>query len=208
MFIKKNINTAQYSLQRANTDILRLISESEQLRDDNDIDKQSYDDARFAVFSWLDEIILNSQISNEAISRYTLLQAKYYQTNNAGELFFEKLNEIRPYQNDLREVYYICLALGFVGRYCKEGDAFILSQLNQSILEFLPNNEKNTIEMKELFPEAFIEVINSKNVQTPSRISPLMIGAFVSPVVLYFVLLTVYKFWLGNISDNIISGGL
>jgi hypothetical protein len=45
------------------------------------------------------------------------LQLEYYQTRNAGEEFFERLERLRPEQHAVREIYYICLGLGFSGQY-------------------------------------------------------------------------------------------
>ena len=52
-------------------------------------------------------------------------------------IFFKKLNSIGPHQRDVREVYYICLAMGFAGQYCNEGDDYLLEQLKTSNLKVL-----------------------------------------------------------------------
>lgn len=79
---------------------------------------QDYREARFAFVAWADETILK-HTAWEHHSRWNAspLQLAYYQTRNAGEEFFEHLQALRPEHKDLRELYYLCLGLGFSGQY-------------------------------------------------------------------------------------------
>jgi type IV/VI secretion system ImpK/VasF family protein len=77
-----------------------------------------YQEACFAVVAWADETILkHSTWKHHPEWNAFPLQLEYFQTRNAGEEFFERLERLRPEQKEIREVYYLCLGLGFSGRY-------------------------------------------------------------------------------------------
>lgn len=101
------------------------------------VDPRDYDEARFAVCAWVDETVLNMPWAHREEWLKVLLQAEHYGTTKAGEEFFERLNLLRPEQAPVREVYSLCLALGFTGRYCAPGDELLLEQLRRSNLKLL-----------------------------------------------------------------------
>jgi type VI secretion system protein ImpK len=83
--------------------------------------------AIFAVVAFLDESVLSS--SNPAFANWPRLplQAELYGHQLAGELFFQELQKALSRNDsvetaDLLEVYYLCLLLGFKGRYAAGGD--------------------------------------------------------------------------------------
>ena len=76
----------------------------------------------FALVAFLDESILNLRkpVFNDWVRKP--LQEELFGRHVAGEMFFENLQEIlgrrdSPEVADLLEVYYICLLLGYLGRY-------------------------------------------------------------------------------------------
>ncbi len=81
----------------------------------------------FAVVAFLDESVLSS--GNPVFANWPRLplQAELFGHQLAGEIFFQELQKtlIRsdsPETADLLEVYYLCLLLGFKGRYAAGGD--------------------------------------------------------------------------------------
>ena len=77
-----------------------------------------YQEARFAVVAWADEAILqHTTWAHHSAWSARPLQFEYYQTRNAGEELFKRLDRLRPEQHAVREIYYICLGLGFHGQY-------------------------------------------------------------------------------------------
>lgn len=73
--------------------------------------------ARFALVAWADEAI---QLANWAGRDEWLrepLQLQLFRTNRAGDEFYDHLASLRPEQNAAREIFYLCLAFGFQGRY-------------------------------------------------------------------------------------------
>jgi type VI secretion system protein ImpK len=77
-------------------------------------------EARFAVVAWCDEMILRSNWLGREEWESDTLQFQLYRTRNAGDEFFGRLERLRPDQNEAREVYFLCLALGFIGRYADD----------------------------------------------------------------------------------------
>jgi type VI secretion system protein ImpK len=163
--------------------------------------------ARFAVCAWIDEAILSSGWNEKPAWQKEPLQLKYYQTLAAGENFFEKLNALGPQNNDAREVYYLCLAMGFMGRYCKEGDKFLLEQLKTSNLKVLMGSSAGipTLKKTQLFPEAYPPA-GSVPVKVSSSMGTGLFNIILVavPVALFGLLYGIYYFVLSNIAKTLV----
>lgn len=75
--------------------------------------------ARYAICATLDEIIENTVWGNQNWQVYSLLQC-FQGENNGGEAFFlllEKLSKEPSQHIDLLEFMYLCLSLGFGGKF-------------------------------------------------------------------------------------------
>ena len=78
--------------------------------------------ATFAAVAFLDESVLNSQNPIFADWARKPLQEELFGTHIAGEVFFQNLQQLLGRSDsadlaDLLEVHYLCLLLGFGGRY-------------------------------------------------------------------------------------------
>jgi type VI secretion system protein ImpK len=75
----------------------------------------------FALAAFADEIILSSKLPFRSAWADQPLQLTYFNENAAGEEFFTRLEISRKHRNsaaaDVLESYYLCLSLGFKGRY-------------------------------------------------------------------------------------------
>jgi type VI secretion system protein ImpK len=81
-------------------------------------------DARFALAAFVDEAILRSRWSGKEQWADNPLQLQLFETYVAGEIFFEKLETLRTRGEtavEVLEIYYLCLTLGFEGKYGIEG---------------------------------------------------------------------------------------
>jgi type VI secretion system protein ImpK len=168
---------------------------------------QDADLARFAICSWIDEAILSSHWNEKGLWQKEPLQLKHYQTLDAGEQFFEKLNMLGVQANDVREVFYLCLAMGFMGRYCKDEDKFLLEQLKTSNLKVLMGSSAGIPSLKkmQLFPESYpaqrktpVQAVQS------GMFSTLNIVLAAAPAALFVVLYGIYWFVLNNISKTLV----
>ena len=145
----------QFSGDQLKNKIQSLLSASEDGARKGLVSSDDYDQARFAVCAWIDEALLNSSWSCKDIWMHEQLQRIYYHTTDAGELFFERLNSLGPHQLEVREVYYLCLALGFTGRYFN--DDYNLEQIKIANLKLLMGSSLGlpSLERVELFPEGY-----------------------------------------------------
>ncbi len=188
------------------SNIGRLLAESEQKALAAGFSLEDYNEARFAVCAWVDEMILNSDWKEKGRWQREQLQRLYYNTTNAGEEFFEHLSSLDMGRRDVREVYYLCLALGFQGQYCRDTDRFLLEQLTTSNLKLLFGNPVELPDLKEdLFPHAYPPPSEEGIKGGRFSLSPLSIAFIVGPVVLFALLYVIYRFVLGGIAQNVLS---
>jgi type VI secretion system protein ImpK len=76
--------------------------------------------AKYALAAFVDEAVLNSSWPYRERWADNPLQLEYFGTYLAGENFYDKLEDLRARAEskpDLLEVYYLCLLLGFKGKY-------------------------------------------------------------------------------------------
>ena len=108
----------QPAYEQVRRDIAALLEQQKAAAKRQGMLEQDYHDACFAVVAWADETILkHSTWKHHNQWNAFPLQVEYYDTRNAGEEFFERLDKLRSEQKEVREVYYLCLGLGFSGRY-------------------------------------------------------------------------------------------
>lgn len=80
----------------------------------------------FAVVAFLDESVLNLQSQVFADWVRKPLQEELFGRHTAGEIFFDQVQHLLGRREsaqlaDLLEVYYLCILLGFVGKYSVSG---------------------------------------------------------------------------------------
>jgi type VI secretion system protein ImpK len=207
-YLKKICARRQPEFEAVKATLDRLIEQSAQRMRAWGIDPRSYDDARFAVFAWVDETILNMPWSERENWRRNLLQTAYYSTTSAGSEFFERLNRLRSDQEGVREVYFTCLSLGFRGRYHQEGDEFLLAQLKKSNLKSVLGTlrEPGSFATEKLFAEAYeTQLAAGPSVQkTKFWTLPNLLLTVVPPLFLV-LLFVIYTFVLNGVLENLLT---
>lgn len=204
----KIVKTKQPAFEQLKAEIDDLIVQADICLQEKKISREDSDHARFAVFALVDEMILNAPWDHKDDWMRNQLQRRHFQTTDAGALFFERLNSLGPHQGHVREVYYLCLALGFTGRYIHEGDDFLLEQLKTSNLKMLLGSSIGlpSLDKGELFPGAYPKEQDLSNGQPLKKmISPFTIAGIVLPVVLFVALFVIYHFVLSNIGNNLLG---
>jgi type VI secretion system protein ImpK len=83
------------------------------------IPEQDMMDAKFALAAFADEVIFHSTWPGKTQWLQNPLQLQYFQTNNAGDGFFAKLDELygQRQRAHVAQIFFLCLALGFQGKY-------------------------------------------------------------------------------------------
>ncbi len=199
----------QSSFEQVKADVQRLMSESEVRLREGGFSQEDYDLSRFAICAWVDEAILSSSWSEKGRWQGEQLQRLYYQTTDAGEIFFDRLNALGAHQRDVREVYYLCLAMGFMGRYCHEGDEYLLDQLKTSNLKLLTGSSVGipSLDRDELFPEAYqVDAGEGEGRKGRSLLSAFSLICIGAPIALFGLLFVIYHFILNNVGETILKG--
>jgi type VI secretion system protein ImpK len=97
--------------------------------------EQEFREALFPVVAWVDETILQVDFWEGHVQwKQCPLQQLYFDIRDAGDQFFPRLKSLQPEQSALREVYYLCVALGFHGPY----EAHQLAPLRRDLAQHLP----------------------------------------------------------------------
>jgi type VI secretion system protein ImpK len=207
-YFRKTVSTKQPHFEQVKADVIRLMTQSEDCLRKGLVTQEDYNQGRFAICAWVDEVILSSPWEQKNQWQREQLQRIYYSTADAGEEFFEHLNALGLHQRDVREVYYLCLALGFMGRYCNEGDEYLLEQLKTSNLKILAGSSVGipSIERTDLFPEGHpVESVQTLPQKQKFRFTMSNIITVAAPVVLFGLLFLIYKFTLSGVGDNFLS---
>jgi len=209
VYFQRTAGTRQPPYEQVKADVQRLLAQSEAQSRKGEIPREEYDAARFAVCAWADEVILGSSWNGRAQWQREQLQRLYYNTTEAGEEFFERLNALGFHQREAREIYYLCLALGFMGRHCRPGDEFLLAQLKSSNLQVLLGSSAGipSLERTELFPEGYPPAAAGAPAAPAAKggVSLFTAACVAAPLLLFAILFLVYRFSLSGIGDNLLK---
>jgi len=207
-YFSRTVSKTQPPFERVKEDLRRLINDLQTKMSHLELPADDIDMSRFAVVAWVDETIMNSAWEHKGQWQRELLQRELYSTTDAGEQFFERINSIGPHQREVREVYYLCLAMGFKGRYCHAGDEFLIDQLKTSNLKVLTGSSVGipSLDKGDLFPEAYpadTEIPSAKT--SRNRISKFVLLGLAFPILLFLGLYAVYAFILNNVGESLIG---
>jgi type VI secretion system protein ImpK len=87
-------------------------------------DPEDVSAVKYALAAFVDEMVLSSGWPGREEWADEPLQLLFFDTSLAGAGFFDRLDELRARDGtspEVLEVYYLCLALGFRGKYGVEG---------------------------------------------------------------------------------------
>jgi type VI secretion system protein ImpK len=155
--------------------------------------------ALFPIVSYVDEMILTSNWCNKSKWQQHSLQRHYFDTTNAGREFFERLNKLNREGEDrsIREVFLLCLGLGYKGQYFMPDDRPKLAEIRIFNLDLLlPEDANQTLEKTQLFEQAYQANIREGR-QATSRTN--LLPFFTAAPVL--VILGVFAFYALQIND-------
>jgi type VI secretion system protein ImpK len=114
--------------------------------------------ALFAVCAWIDETLMRARLPGFELWPARMLQQRYFNTTRAGIQFYERLDNLSSRDLELREVFLICLTLGFQGKFAlkdmeMERDTLIRQQVNNYI-----EVSSTSVDLSKglLFPSAYI----------------------------------------------------
>jgi type VI secretion system protein ImpK len=172
------------SLSEVREKVKNFIADQEKRAKGGEAPWESYLEARFAVLSWVDELVLTSTWANRGQWQHLMLP--YHGTLNAGEEFFERLERLPSDAREVREVFYLCLKLGFLGQYALDEGSNQIGKLRHGLYRQLsgaPNDIRQSY--PRLFPEAYRKPPEVKR-STGPRVHPLWFGLVAFVVVALF----------------------
>ncbi len=183
-------------------EITKRIEISSHLFEENGFSDEDYDLARFAVFVWIDETIMQSAWPGKVRWKKRLLQREHYKTKGGGVEFYTKLNQLEPEQNNVREVYYFCLVSGFKGMYGSSGEDIIKrdSIKSKNLKRLTGTTEGPAMSANDiLFADAYATT-PATDIIRPKWFSATPFAAFIiaCPVVVFLFLFIIYRYILNN----------
>ncbi len=95
-------------------------------------------EAEFALVAFLDETLLSSDWSQKDRWLARPLQLELFNRYDAGEEFFHRLDGLRANPSlhaEVLEVYYLCMALGFKGKYQLHGQEELRGLIEETYAE-------------------------------------------------------------------------
>jgi len=186
------------------------IADARRNAQDADHAAADVDDALFAVCAWADEILIAANWSGAALWQRTLLQRRYFNISNAGVAFFTRLENLGPQRLPVREVYYLCLGMGFAGRYGYDRNQKALTDIKSANLELLLQGDDGLPGEagRLMFPDGYGAALSTLSpepgaprksvVRRGWKLSTLTLGALMVPV---GVLLVLYGIYHENVSQ-------
>lgn len=191
--------TAKPSYEEAVKNYCLLLERADQNSKSTGLPAATCQMAFFAVCAWVDESILCSDWPEKKTWQLSQLQRTYFNTSNAGEGFFSILGRLEETEDELREVYAYCLALGFKGQYYRPEDHARLAEIQQANLRLLLKNG-NIQFPEELFPEALAAARPARRKRRFRGVWLLYAILILGPPVLFAGLFFMYR----NILDQIV----
>ncbi len=156
------------------------------------------ENAQFALAALMDEVVLNSKWEYRREWQANLLQNYYFGTHTAGVDFYRRLEAIGEGNQDLCEIYYTCLSLGFLGKYQSRPEA--IGKLKSELLH--RTSHLNPIAQEHISPAAYDTNLREEAGPIVSRPSPLWVGI---PIVLLLVLYFTYSFLLRRQMESFLA---
>lgn len=179
---------------------LSLIREADLAAERAGVAKDDVAAARFAAAAYVDEMVLNSRWHAREDWSSQPLQYELFGTHEAGVEFFRRLEAIRKgiaSNQDLLELYYLCLALGFEGQYTLAGRekrqtlireiARELGSIRGGVPELSPHGRR---------PDELAHAAKR------NRLPWIVCGASVAVVLGCFIVLTIR---LGSLTENVVG---
>lgn len=154
----------------------------------NGIDNEKVRLAVFALVAFLDETIISSDWAEKDKWLEEPMQIKLFDTFNAGEEFFTHMSNLRQktsINKDILEIYYLCLSLGFKGKYQLQSPENIRRIVDDLNLELHPEAYHS---MESLSPNGKPKgsIVQTVKTGLPLWVYPL--GALAILVIIYVIL--------------------
>ena len=192
-------------VDQVRAEVQSLFQKSEEMAEQNNMPADFYQAAKFPVVSLVDEMLQTSNWAEKSAWSKNPLHRIYFNTTNAGAEFYNRLNVLNKFgpDRDIREVYALCLGLGFRGKYFRGEDRKQYEEIkafNLSLL--LPEEAQRNIDSATLFPFAYKghDKDNANPYKSRFSIYPILIGL---PITVLLLMIGIYHFKVASLLDQI-----
>ena len=139
-------------------------------RQGGDFVSHYYQEAQYIMAVLADEVFLNMDWPGRVYWEDYLLESQLFGSHDAGDLFFQRLDEFLhtrdPARHDLAEIYLLALGLGFQGRYRGQHSQNRLAQYKHDLYMFIHHHELTFFNDHErLFPQAYAHTLEARSSQ-------------------------------------------
>ncbi len=139
-FREKASTTAAPPLAEVRGDLLGIFSRMDNHAKREPVLQEPYRQVHYALVALADEVILTSGWEHATAWRQALLEERFYHTKEAGRRFFELAKGLDDAPQDVRAIFYLCLALGFSGHYAPADPE--LAEIKEELLARLPSKPR------------------------------------------------------------------
>jgi len=198
--------TSEQDVDAVRAKLIQLLDEAQQNITAADLSEYQAEAALFPVVAYIDELILISKWSEKSKWQQVSLQRHFFDTTNAGQEFFDRLNVLNRQGEDrsVREVFLLCLGLGYKGQYFMPDDRPKLEEIRVFNLDLLlPEDANQTLERTTLFDQAYQNSIREgKHITSRTNLLPVFT---VLPIVIIAGIFVFYALqindWLAQIME-------
>lgn len=129
-----------------------------------------YEDAKFVMAALADEIFLKMDWDGRTFWEDNLLESQLFGTHDAGDLFFDRLDELLKtrdaLQRDTAQIYLMALGLGFEGRYKGTLSSDVLRDYRKNLYILIHHHEPMLGgDGMRLCPDAYAHTLSSPGVK-------------------------------------------
>ncbi len=205
--LKSLLEQQQPDWQSVRDALERLLASSKECAENAGCDKAVYQQALFPVVAFADEQLLCSNWQHKAQWQRNTLQKQYFGTTNGGVEFYQRLSQLSKKGRDIeiREVYALCLGMGFKGKYFSIEDQHQYENIKEFNLScLLPDQAQRNLETATLFPMAYAEDYTAGNggYKPRANIIPYVIGI---PSLILLVATASYHFMIIDALNDLVG---
>ena len=181
--------------------IKKLLERTEKLCSKDGISIEKYELAKFALIAFLDETINSSEWPQKSLWQANPLHLELFNLFDAGNEFFKRLEILlkRPRNYpDVLEVYYLCMVLGFKGKYLVQEKEKLRILINDTYNELYRLGD---LDVKNLSPhgprkEEIVPIIRD-------RIPPWVLCVVATAI--GFIVFLIMNISISNVVNNLIQ---
>ena len=180
-----------------------LVQNARRAAADHGLAAEDFDAALFPVAAWADEALIALDWSGAREWPRRLLQKRYFNLSTAGIEFFKRLDQLEREASELKELYFICLCLGFQGRYSYDRDLKALADIRQQLASTL--GPQPTLASELLIPEGYRNHSPDKPRPAPRRwrVSSLSAATIAFPLLTLIGLYAIYHMIINHMVSSI-----